>query len=407
MMVKIQKKVLKNNNVIYRLLMNYKKEDGKFSNKSLGKSSQNLKEMENYKYRIDSKIKQNRINNLDDAIAIADEIFKEDGFMVNSKIHSTTTFKEYSKEIIDYKFKIKNISEKTYDSYLTALNHLIDFFGDIRVSDMKTRMINDYIATKSSQISTSTLDQHLTVLGIVTKSALRDDILNKDIMVGTEKPKKSKKETYIYSEEEIGMLVKTLRTNGSRELNLRVQLVLKLGLRNSEVLGLCWDAIDFKNQIVHIHRITTKIKEENEFGKLVNKVILEDRTKTKTSDRYLRLSPQLAEELKEYKKYQLINNEMCDSQLLFHKNGNPIRQEYFSMDFKKFLKNNNLPETTVHGLRHFYGSLLIKNGRPITEVSRNMGHANPSITTSVYAHELDDINKKSVDLMDELYEGIF
>ncbi|MCF6814750.1 phage tail protein, partial [Corynebacterium sp. MC-16] len=48
---------------VYRLLMNYKKEDGKFSNKSLGKSSQNLKEMENYKYRIDSKIKQNRINN--------------------------------------------------------------------------------------------------------------------------------------------------------------------------------------------------------------------------------------------------------------------------------------------------------------------------------------------------------
>ena len=296
MMVKIQKKILKDNSIVYRLLMNYKKEDGKFSNKSLGKSSQNLKEMENYKYRIDSKIKQNRINNLDEAIEIANEVFKEDGFMINSRIHSTTTFEEYSREIIDYKFKIKNINEQTYNSYLTALNHLISFFGDIKVSDMKTRMINDYIAIKSSEISTSTLDQHLTVLGIVIKSALRDDILNKDIMIGIEKPKKSKKETYIYSEEEVGMLVKTARENASKELNLRIQLILKLGLRNSEVLGLCWDAIDFKNQLIHIHRITTRIKEKNKFDKIVNKVVLEDRTKTNTSNRVLKLSNQLTEE---------------------------------------------------------------------------------------------------------------
>ncbi|MFU2417178.1 tyrosine-type recombinase/integrase [Peptacetobacter sp. AB800] len=406
MMVKIQKKILKDNSIVYRLLMNYKKEDGKFSNKSLGKSSQNLKEMENYKYRIDSKIKQNRINNLDEAIEIANEVFKEDGFMINSRIHSTTTFINYSKEVIDYKFKIKNISEKTYNSYLTALNHLINFFGNIKVSDIKTRMINDYIAIKSSEISTSTLDQHLTVLGIVIKSALRDDILNKDIMVGIEKPKKSKKETYIYSEEEVGMLIKTLKKNGSKELNLRVQLILKLGLRNSEVLGLCWDAIDFKKQLIHIHRITTIIKEKNQFDKLVNKVVLEDRAKTKTSDRVLRLSNQLTEELKEYKKYQLANN-IYDNQLLFCKNDKPISEDVFSREFKKYLKDNNLPETTLHGLRHFYGSLLIKNHRPITEVAKNMGHSSPTITSSIYIHELDDVTKKSTELMDDLYANIF
>ena len=390
----------------YSLLIEYKNENGKQTTKSLKKSSDNLKEMENYKYRINDKIEKNRLTNLEDVINVAEEIFKEDGFIISSRIHSTTTFKKYSKEVIDYKFKIKNISEKTYNSYKTALNHLIIFFGDIKVSDMKTRMINDYIAIKSSEISTSTLDQHLTVLGIIIKSALRDDILNKDIMMGIEKPKKSKKETYIYSEEEVGMLVKTLRENGSRELNLRIQLVLKLGLRNSEVLGLCWDAIDFKNQLIHIHRITTKIKEKNEFDKIVNKVVLEDRTKTKTSNRVLKLSNQLVEELKEFKKYQLANN-ICDNQLLFHKNGKPISQEYFSIYFKKFLKKYNLPETTVHGLRHFYGSLLIKNGRPITEVSKNMGHSSPAITTSIYAHELEDVTKKSAELMDDLYANIF
>lgn len=383
----------------YFLRVMYRDENNKKIKKTLEKSSYNSQELENYKYRLNNKIESNRITSFEELKSIAEEMFKENGFIVNSKIHSSVTFKEYAKEVIDYKFAIKNIKEKTYKSYLGALEHLNSIFGNIKVESMKTRMVNEYISIKSSEISSSTLDLHLTVLNLVVKSALRDDILNKDIMAGIEKPKKSKKETYIYTEEEVGTLVRTLRENASIELNLRVQLILKLGLRNSEVLGLCWDAIDFSNQLIHIKRITT--------SDLNGKTILDDRTKTNTSNRVLRLSNQLTEELKEYKRYQLANNLMCDSQLLFHRKGKPIINNSFTKEFQRFLKKYDLPETTVHGLRHFYGSLLIKNGRPITEVSRNMGHANPTITTSIYAHELDDVTKKSTDLMDDLYANIF
>ncbi len=395
MNVKVQKR--KNN--IYGLILGYKNEEGKITSKSLKKSSNNLQEIENYRYRINSKIEAGKLTTVDEVMAFTENMFKEDGFVLGSRLHSKVLFKNYSKEIIDYKFKIKNISEKTYKAYINALVHLNDFFGDIKVEDLKTRMINEYIAVKADEISSSTLDQHLTVLNMVIKSAVRDDILFKDIMIGIEKPKKTKKETYIYSEEEVAALVAALRDNASKELNLKIHLILKLGLRNSETLGLCWDAFDFQNQTVHIKRITTR--------NLEGKTKLEDRTKTKTSNRILRISNQLAEELKEYKKYQLANNLMCDSQLLFHNKKKPIACDVFGKEFKKFLTKNNLPITTVHGLRHFYGSLLIKNGRPITEVSKNMGHANPSITTSIYAHELDDPTKKSVDLMDDLYANMF
>ena len=398
MKVRIQKRK-KDNKTVYGLILGYKNLEGKHTSKSLSFVSDNLQKTENYRYRINEKLEKGRIENLEDALDIAEDIFNDDCFVLNSKLHSHSTFEEYSKEIVEYKYKIKNISEKTYKSYLTALNHLNEFFGEIRVSDLKTRMINEYIAKKSEEVSSSTLDQHLTVLSLIIKSALRDDVLLKDIMVGIEKPKKSKKETYIYSEEEVSTLVSTLRDYGSNDLNLKIQLILKLGLRNSEVLGLCWDAIDFNNQLIHIKRITSR--------DVNGKEVLEDRTKTKTSNRILKLSNQLVEELKEYKKYQLSNNEMCESQLLFHKNGKPVASDIFSKEFKRFLEKYNLPITTVHGLRHFYGSLLIKYGCPITEVSRNMGHANPSITTSIYAHELDDPSKKSADFMDNIYENIF
>ncbi len=39
-------------------------------------------------------------------------------------------------------------------------------------------------------------------------------------------------------------------------------------------------------------------------------------------------------------------------------------------------------------LRHNYGSYLIHHNVPVTVISKWLGHADPSITMKVYAHEL-------------------
>ncbi|MFF3060022.1 tyrosine-type recombinase/integrase [Streptomyces sp. NPDC057909] len=46
-----------------------------------------------------------------------------------------------------------------------------------------------------------------------------------------------------------------------------------------------------------------------------------------------------------------------------------------------------VPEgTTLHDLRHFYASILIKNGATPKQVQKRLGHAKPSITLNVYTH---------------------
>ncbi|MEV7198886.1 tyrosine-type recombinase/integrase [Streptomyces griseoluteus] len=46
-----------------------------------------------------------------------------------------------------------------------------------------------------------------------------------------------------------------------------------------------------------------------------------------------------------------------------------------------------VPEgTTLHDLRHFYASVLIKNGATPKQVQMRLGHAKPSITLNVYTH---------------------
>ena len=45
------------------------------------------------------------------------------------------------------------------------------------------------------------------------------------------------------------------------------------------------------------------------------------------------------------------------------------------------------PRLTLHDLRQTYGSHLVRQGGDVVTVSRQMGHARPSITLDVYSHE--------------------
>jgi integrase len=52
-------------------------------------------------------------------------------------------------------------------------------------------------------------------------------------------------------------------------------------------------------------------------------------------------------------------------------------------------RNLKLPKgASLHSLRHTHGSQLLAAGVPITDVSKRLGHANPHVTATVYAHAL-------------------
>ena len=53
--------------------------------------------------------------------------------------------------------------------------------------------------------------------------------------------------------------------------------------------------------------------------------------------------------------------------------------------FRRTLKRAGLPHFRLYDLRHTYASLLLAAGAPITYVSAQLGHANPSTTLRHYA----------------------
>jgi hypothetical protein len=70
--------------------------------------------------------------------------------------------------------------------------------------------------------------------------------------------------------------------------------------------------------------------------------------------------------------------------------------------FNRILDVAELHRRGPHQMRHSFGSLLLQAGAPITYVSRQLGHKDPSITLRVYAHWLaDSRTAKLVNALDD------
>ena len=81
--------------------------------------------------------------------------------------------------------------------------------------------------------------------------------------------------------------------------------------------------------------------------------------------------------------------------------GDPIRRTAFSERiWRPALKRAGLSGVTMHGLRHFYASLLIRHGESVKTVQARLGHASAAETLDTYSHlwpDSDDRTRAAVD----------
>jgi len=54
--------------------------------------------------------------------------------------------------------------------------------------------------------------------------------------------------------------------------------------------------------------------------------------------------------------------------------------------FTKIKNRLNLPEQRFHDLRHFHATQLLKAGTPLHVVAHRLGHRDPMVTATTYAH---------------------
>ena len=163
-----------------------------------------------------------------------------------------------------------------------------------------------------------------------------------------------------------------------------------------EVLGLRWDAVDFEAGTLTIRHIVTSTILE---GKHV--LVEADRAKTKSSLRTLPLVASFAQRLRALKEQQAYNEKLCGNcynqkykgYLFVDEMGNLILPNAVTDGFAKLLADHGLRKIRFHDLRHSCASLLLKQGVPMKQIQKWLGHSDISTTANIYAH-LDSQSKQ-------------
>jgi integrase len=150
------------------------------------------------------------------------------------------------------------------------------------------------------------------------------------------------------------------------------------GLRIGEVLGLLWQSIDLKANLLHVR--TALIDAGREGRKLAA-------VKSSSSRRTLPLPQELAHELKLWK----LKCPPSEQGLVFATlEGKPLHRKAAIAILDYAITAAGIRRLTLHRLRHGFASLLLSKGVPITTVSKLMGHRDPTITLRVYSHFIKD-----------------
>jgi integrase len=283
-----------------------------------------------------------------------------------------------------------NKENTTIYSYKNIINHINPVLGNIAIQELKPNQIQQYYTKMINEgLSTTTVKKHHELLRATLKVAVMQGIILQNPTDRVVPPKASKKEAKYYDAEQASNLLKAVNNN---RLELPSLLGICAGLRREEMCGLKWSDIDFESRIMTIQGARTMAGSE----------VIEKGTKNDSSTRQLHIADKLYEVLKREKAKQEENKAIFKTEyiendyVIVWENGKPYRPNYLSELFTKFVKDNRLPEITLHGLRHTFASLANDSDATLFDISKALGHSTPVITGKIYTHMFDRTNEDTV-----------
>ena len=65
-----------------------------------------------------------------------------------------------------------------------------------------------------------------------------------------------------------------------------------------------------------------------------------------------------------------------------------------------------IPDVTLHSLRHAHASQLIASGMDVLTISRRLGHGSPVITLKTYGHMFGTGDERAAEIMEAAFAKV-
>ena len=282
----------------------------------------------------------------------------------------------------------QQLKPTTFHSYEKIVrNHIIPGLGAIKLNDLKPSDIQRFygeVLAKNGVNGEPLSPRTAQYAGAILKKALKyavevEGVLSFNPASRVPLPKSVPSVPTPWT---FGELREFLEATKSHRLSFFFRLSAFTGARRGELLALKWSDFDGKAITISKSRALAG-----------NGVVEQNTTKGgKGGQRRVALDPETVELFNAHRKRQIqerlvMGSGWVDSGYVFVKeNGEPIDTGTPTHLFRKLIKQAGLRETRLHDLRHLHATELLRLGEPLHVVSDRLGHKDPMVTATIYAH---------------------
>jgi len=319
--------------------------------------------------------------------------------------YCTQWFKEYA----DLKLKAQTVYKYRYSEKKVskAIGHLrIDRITPRHIQKLVTDLTEtereDNKNGESKKLSPKTIKNHISFISTVFDHAVKMQVVSTNPCKNVTLPKIEKKEHDIYTLEESQQIIDLLLQEPPESMNLALFFILAIftGFRRGEILGLQWGDFDFKHNTVSIRRTSNSLPGKGTYT---------DSTKTKSSNRTLKLSDDVMAVVCRFREQQneekaKIGDKWIEHDRLFTAwNGMPMHNNTPHKYFERFCKKSGIRFISTHKWRHFNGTFLIANGVDVKTVQYCLGHTLPSTTLSIYCQAVQESQARAMEVVSNAF----
>ncbi len=297
----------------------------------------------------------------------------------------------------------KPLTLSTYESRIRT--RLKPALGSIKLTELSTTQIqtfcNDLIRKEGLSPKTVKNTHGILHKALAQATDLRYILFNPADPVKL--PRIERKEISPLTEAEISAFLEEIK-KGEPFARL-FTVTLFTGMREGEICGLTWDAVDFRNGTITVKQQLQKGKEKGADHYLISTKSGKTRTITAAPFVMQVLKEQLFEQRKQHLQMGLAWKNQWN--LVFtQEDGGYIPPQSALKHFKKVAERIGRPDARFHDLRHTYAVASLQEGDDVKTVQQNLGHATAAFTLDVYGHVSEKMKQESAARMERFIEKI-
>ena len=273
-------------------------------------------------------------------------------------------------------------------------------FKNKKLSDVRGTDIDAYMnELRNRGLEESTIKHYWDTLRAICNYAVKKRFIEiqNNPMISADTISVKQKAVEHLSEKDFDAFMQAVDTYSPVKWKLMLNIMARIGLRRSEVLGLQWADIDIKERTIAVNRAVTYSGRETHI----------DTPKTELSVRVLPMPEVLIPMFVAWQEEQKnsFTTILLPSAYVFSSEDDPCEPMFPTAPTRylnRFIKQHNLPNVSPHDLRHTAASRMAARGVNEVLVSRIMGHSDTRTTDRYYVGiDVDDL-RQAVSAMDEL-----